>query len=367
MSKSAADRARALRAKEIISISKPDFSQLTLNNENYDNHLGRCLTWMSQEFRSNQKKPFLIEWATEQGYDVEALEAVDDWKFMTIGGYAFILLNGGELNERMANRFYPVVDELIAEGKKLKAKAEEKETSKKTKIIRNLGLEIADEVQDLVINREADDETVSDLLMKSGLNTLDLSTFVNKIEEILGEWNGNEEQLVEMRELAGDETAEYFRSAYFTVIKIAGMVEENFKAERKASKKKKGFSAAKAERAVKNTRTKKIDTTYNIVSLPPEEVFGSRILLTFNTKNRRLGYYVAKEGETLSIKGTTIQNYDETKSFSKITRKPERDLPMFRSAKNERRIEVVINTINGVTHKLNGRLNSDTTLLKVFK
>lgn len=366
MAKSAADRARAIKAKEYISSSKPDFTLLNLDSDDYNSYLGRCLTWISMEFNSNQFKIFAIEWAIENGYDEETLNLVEDWEFQTIGRYAFILLQGGQLTEKMAAFLTGNINRLNEKGKAKVAKATLKTENKPT--IRNIAHEVADEIQDAIILGNASDEEMADILMDAGFNTLDISSFSNRIGEFLSDWESNDTQCIEMREIAGEERSKYFILSYKNAIKIAGMVGENLKAERKVAKKSKGYAAVRAEKKVKNIKTKKIDTTYNIVSLPAEEILGAQMLLTFNTKTRRLGYYVASTEEGLSVKGATILNFDENKSFSKITRTPERDLPMFRSAKNARRIEVIINdSIKGVKHTLNGRLNIDTTILKVFK
>jgi hypothetical protein len=171
-----------------------------------------------------------------------------------------------------------------------------------------------------------------------------------------------------MREIAGETRSNIIKSAYRLIIKIIGMVGENIKAERASSKKAKTFKEVRIEKKVKGIKTKKIDTEFNIVSLPADEIIGSKVLLTFNTKTRRLGYFVAKEGMTLSVKGSSIIDFDEEKSMSKILRNTDRDLAPFRAAKNERRIEVLItDTIKGVRHAVTGRLNSDTTILKAFK
>lgn len=361
----AARKAQALRAKEYISKSKPNFSELVLDNPNYNSILGNCLTWLAMEFKSKDYMDFAIEWGKENGYSEDDLLHVDEWKFMNIGKYAFIVAQDGQLTERMANSLSNEMKILAAEGAEKAKKAVSKE--KMPKPVRNIGLEVADEIQDLIILEKADDESISDVMMEANMNSIDLSNCVSRINEFLSDWEDSDPQCEEMREIAGIEKTSYVIKSYKNAVKIAGMVGENLKAERKVSKKK-TYKEVRAEKKVKNIKTKKIDTTYNIVSLPPEEILGAKVLLTFNTKNRRLGYYVANSEEGLSVKGATIMGFDESKSFSKITRNPERDLPIFRSAKNERRIEVAINdNIKGVKHPLNGRLNIDTTILKVFK
>lgn len=370
MSKSAAEiaaaKARAAYAREYNTNSKPDFTLLLLDNPAYDSHFVAALNWLSVEFGHGDMKNITIEWAKKNGLDTESLDKIADFEFSSIGKSVYILNAGGQLRERSMTRLNETIRVLSARGKAIAEKEQKKSTFRK--FVKIPGHILADEVQDMIILSSADDQALSELIFDSKLAQNDVSDFTNRIRAFLSDWESEDSQCVEMRELMGAERSVYNRDKYRIALKIAEMLTENIKAERKANKKAAGFSAQRAERAVKNIKTKKIDMEYNIVSLPPEEIVGSKVLLTFNTKNRRLGYYVAKDGETLSVKGTTILNFDENKSFAKIIRNTDKDLVPFRSAKNERRVEVLITeNIKGVVHKMNGRVNSDTVILKVFK
>lgn len=370
MGKTAAEiasaKAKEMYFREIHLNSKPDFSKLKLVNPEYQSFLGRCLNWLSAEYNPQNLKDLVVVWAEKNSYDFKSLGKVADFKFSAIGKYVYILENDGEIDLKMQDKFKHTLDILIAEGKKISEKEAKQEKYKK--FVPRLGITVADQIQDMIIFSEAEDQKLSDLIFDSNMTHQEVIDFSNKIKSLLGDWEDNDPQCVEMRERMGEERVAYNREKYHVSLKIAGMLLENIKAEKKTNKKKKTFSDYRAEKAVKNLKTKKVDMNYNIVSLPPEEIVGSKVLLTFNTKTRRLGYYVAKEDMKLTVKGTTIQNFDEEKSFSKIVRNTDRDLGPFRNAKNERRIEVLITeNIKGVSHKLNGRLNTDTVILKVFK
>lgn len=370
MSKTAAEiassKARAARFREMHSNAKPDFSTLILDNPDYYTNLGNCLNWLGTEYNHQNLKDLVIVWAEENGHDHESLIKVPEFKFSSFGKSVYILSNGGQLDLHMQAKMTATLKTLLVEGKKLAEKETIREKYKR--FVPNPGVVLADEVQDMIIMREADDQNLSELIFDSKLSQQDVAEFANRIKSFLSDWESDEPQCVEMHERMGVDRVAYNREKYHVTLKIVGMLLENIKAERKTSKKSKTFSEHRAERAVKNLKTKKVDMTYNIISLPPEEIVGSKVLLTFNTKTRRLGYYVATEGATLTVKGTTIQNYDEVKSFAKIVRNTDRDLAPFRNAKNERRIEVLITeNIKGVKHELNGRLNVDTVILKAFR
>jgi hypothetical protein len=89
-------------------------------------------------------------------------------------------------------------------------------------------------------------------------------------------------------------------------------------------------------------------------------------LWVYNTKTRKLGCYNAEDAGGLSVKGSTILNYAESKSVQKKLRKPEVTLlEVLQGGKVF--LRNVIENIRAVESTLTGRLNDDTILLKVIK
>ena len=101
------------------------------------------------------------------------------------------------------------------------------------------------------------------------------------------------------------------------------------------------------------------------MSINPVDMVGATELWVYNVKTRKLGKYVPGAYKTgLSVKGTTILDFDETKSVQKTLRKPEQQLAEFMKAG-----KVVLRTylggIKATETKLNGRINADVLLLRV--
>jgi hypothetical protein len=109
---------------------------------------------------------------------------------------------------------------------------------------------------------------------------------------------------------------------------------------------------------------KKTDESLKMVSINPADIVGAKELWIFNIKTRKLGKYVAGEFADLSIKGTTIINFDEAKSTQKTLRKPAEQLKAFKSA-GKVQLRKFLDDINAVEIKLNGRINDETLLLRV--
>jgi len=103
-----------------------------------------------------------------------------------------------------------------------------------------------------------------------------------------------------------------------------------------------------------------------LVSVDPKTIIGASSLWVYNTKTRKLGVYHAVDAAGLNIKGSTIQNFAESKSVSKKLRKPNVTLPeVLKGGKVA--LRNVLNDIRAVESTLTGRINADTILLRTVK
>ena len=141
------------------------------------------------------------------------------------------------------------------------------------------------------------------------------------------------------------------------------------KATRKVRKKK----APSKEKLVTKIKYKLQDEKLKLVSVDPKDILGANELWVYNTKNRKLGKYVAsnidpkgmaREGTGLSIKGTTIIGFDEKLSIQKTLRKPEDSLKAFKSA-GKVALRKFMDELTTTDIKLTGRINNEIILLKV--
>ena len=110
------------------------------------------------------------------------------------------------------------------------------------------------------------------------------------------------------------------------------------------------------------------------ISVNPADLVGANIAIVYNSKTRKLGVYHAsnvdpmglkREGSGLSVKGTTIQGFDEEKSVCKTLRKPIEQLATFKKVA-KRSLNKEFDAINSVEVKMNGRFNAHSLIIKVF-
>jgi hypothetical protein len=101
-------------------------------------------------------------------------------------------------------------------------------------------------------------------------------------------------------------------------------------------------------------------------SVPAKDIIGAMQLWVFNTKNRKLGCYHAIDADGLSVKGSSIINFNESKSVQKTLRKPEATLPEILKG-GKVYLRNALEGIRSVESGLTGRLNADIILVRVVK
>lgn len=132
----------------------------------------------------------------------------------------------------------------------------------------------------------------------------------------------------------------------------------------KATRKPKAKKAPSKEKLIAKVQYKERDDKLQLVSVNPLELIESTEVWVYNIKTRKLGKYVAEEGQHMQVKGTTLLFYDTNKSVQKTLRKPEETLKEFKKA-GKVALRKFLDDIKTTEIKLNGRLNADTIILKV--
>ena len=101
-------------------------------------------------------------------------------------------------------------------------------------------------------------------------------------------------------------------------------------------------------------------------SVTPKEVIGAMQVWVYNTKTRKLGCYHAEDAGGISVKGSSLLNFNETKSVQKKLRKPEVTLPeVLKGGKIY--LRSAIDNIKAVDSALTGRINGDTILVRCIR
>lgn len=111
---------------------------------------------------------------------------------------------------------------------------------------------------------------------------------------------------------------------------------------------------------------RKEDPVLKIVSRNPAEIIGAQRIFVFNTKTRKLTTYVAVGPAGLGVKGTSVTGFDVDQSITKSLRKPKEPIDQVLTA-GKVALRKFMDTIKTNPTTPNGRINSDTIILRVIK
>ena len=146
---------------------------------------------------------------------------------------------------------------------------------------------------------------------------------------------------------------------YGLIVDDLDRVIKNATAQRKP-RKRKTYSAG---RLVSKLKYQQDFSKLKLVSINPEKIIGATELWVFNTRYNRLGVYRAVNSvRGFSVKGCTIQHFDEIESVQKTARKPKDAVNVL----NKRSLKAMFKTMKTKEQLLTGRINAQTILLGVF-
>ena len=185
-------------------------------------------------------------------------------------------------------------------------------------------------------------------------------TMLAEIEE--AQTKDCEEQLAEAYEHYGKKN---LKKIHDFLLSIASACDQII-GEGKLNKKPRAKKIVPAEKLVAKLKFKATDDKLGVTSVPPTTIVGAQACIVYNTKTRKIGYYNSLNSSGLTVKGTTIGNYTD-KSTQKTLRKPEVQLRDFKEQNTQKRVETWFKNIKATEIALNGRINADTMILKVFK
>lgn len=142
---------------------------------------------------------------------------------------------------------------------------------------------------------------------------------------------------------------------------------EQIAAEQKVLKKPRATKVKPAEQVVAKLKFMLSETKLGITSAPPATIIGASGVVVYNTKTRKIGYYIATSSAGLSVKGTSLIGFTD-KSTQKTLRKPPEQIKEFKEQNTQKRFETwYAKGVKTTETQLNGRFNEETVILKVYK
>jgi len=193
---------------------------------------------------------------------------------------------------------------------------------------------------------------------------------ISSLGTVVGWITKQRDELIEARDKSNPDSVEGYSYLKKPAIKkrISLLEEmlndvEIYKSTKKAARKPRKTKEKSADKLVAKMNYLKSSPDYGVASVNPIKVVGSIKVYLFNEKYRKLTVLSTTSLSGLSVKGTTIRDYDEKNSFSMKIRKPEEILPIIVS-KTDRQIANALKKLTTKKTSANGRVNDNTLILK---
>ena len=183
--------------------------------------------------------------------------------------------------------------------------------------------------------------------------------YVDCFNELVDVYNKDDEYYVEAWSHLKPKYHKLMMDFYGTIVDDLDRIIKNSTAQRKPRKKK----TLSASRLIKKLKYQQEFTDLKLVSVNPEKIIGAKELWVYNTRYKTLGvYHAVNSVRGLSVKGCTIQHFDEDTSIQKTARKPQEVLEVL----NKRSLKKQLNNMKTKEQIMTGRINDQTILLGVF-
>lgn len=342
--------------------------------KNGETSITKALNWYNYHSDAKESKKYTLQYLKEtkvSKQDIDLLEKIPEEKFDNLGFVCRIKMRGGPLTETNISWISSRIKELKTEAQiAVKPKADNKIVISIQDRIADKSKEIIGEIESaiddcfLVRDFDAIDpyELMQTLSVKGVHANHIIHFFNNRIAEIKEVIASKDPQLVEgYSNFTKKELKEYL--LYIErIVSDAQKIAHVTKVTRAPRKKK----AKPVDKVISKLQYKKEDSEFKIASVNPADIVGCNQLWIFNTKTRKLGVYNSIDDSGLTVKGTTILNFDEKTSIQKKIRKPDTVLPELIKA-GKIALRKLLPNINAVEQELTGRINSDTILVRIIK
>jgi hypothetical protein len=392
-----------VKKEKITSVSirenaKRDYSPKWDGAEGWDGiqfhrYFHSAMAWYRLEKSAKELKPAVINWMGANGYDKSDIKAFKDTKDsrcgMTMGAVAACLLRGmPEIHEGFNNGrdtaqwLRDEIAKVIEQGQDDEVEDDGEVKTTKTVIaqpsiqdrMRDASGQMSEEldaaIDSFITDPEAFDPKafrIVSLLRGKGAKAAHsrfIKGFFQKgYDELLELSSGNaDEQLREAYKHLSRKNVKKLIEFYAAIVAACDQIAQ----EAKVLKKPRAKKVKPAEELVAKLKFKTIDDKLGVVSVPSANLIGAQAAVVFNAKTRKIGVYIAKTSAGLSVKGTSITDFTE-KSFQKTLRKPADQLREFKEQNTQKRVTDWFGKIKATETIMNGRMNADIMILKVFK
>ena len=368
--------------KKSAAVKRPKFAdekylgtEPEVNENSTQIELARAYNWFNYFYTSDDAKAFTISYLKSIKYDkhvIEKLSCVKSIDLHNIGWNCRLLSTGSTLPGGLWDNIEARIKQLSAD---IVETVETQEDQPQAKVV-TIQDRINSKASDLI--GELEEET--DVFFQEGVIQFDVKKwslekgikpqvakriaehFRPQYEEICEALEGKDPDLVEA--YAGWRKPVLKVLAVFLKKIIDHMTEVD--AAIQATRKPRAKKVKPAHVMVAKLQFLPEYKELNITSVDPKGIINATQLWVYNPKTRNLSVYHAVGRSGLSVRGTTITGYDTDASLTKKVRKPEQIIPQVLNA-GKVDLRSIMKNLTTTENKANGRINKDTTLLRILK
>ena len=351
----------------------------TMSFEEFDHHMRKSLYYYNYFFSQKDLKKYVVAWMKEvKDFDADEIRAFDRAGDRTVSMTTCGLIMAHRKGMPLQERHIEFIDANILESinsrstePEIELVVEEKPRAYVPTIQDRLNEKTADTIGELEGHYDAFirdpkysfkpyDFLVANNVPQSQLTKYE-AVYQARFDELKQAFEKSDEQLVEgySHYKAAD-----FKRIFAFIDQILNDIIQ-YRGVKKATKKIRAPKSVSKEKVVAKLKYAKEDKVLRLVSINPADIIGAQELWVYNTKTRKLGKYIADGLKgPLNVKGTGIIGFDEHRSVTKTLRKPADTLKEFSKA-TKIQLRKFLDDIKATESKLNGRINTETILLRV--
>ena len=347
-----------------------------VTQENYNSQLLHALNYYNSAYDTKDKRKWTLAYVGKA--KAKDLEELSDFDFHSIGTIIRLKERGQYLAEKEANYIDTRLEELFAKAKNVVAK-----TSSVKPVVEDKPAKAVVSIQDRIAQKASEvggefDGLIDDYIkldkepdFSAYLKANEISPqvaklipafYVNTIAELKEALLGKDKQLVEgysnftkvklRRLLKFYESIEDICAQQAVSAKAAKVRKPRMKKEKPASV------------VAKNVKYLKEFAELGLTSEKPEKLVGCSEAWIYNTKYKKIQVYRAEGDGKMTVKGSSIIGYQVATSGGKTLRKPEQVKDFL--AMTKRTFDQAFKTLKTKEAAVNGRINAECIILKVF-
>lgn len=358
------------RKAVVDRLLKKNNSEPTINALNYNASFAAALNFYNLDYSNKDKK----RWFQEHFKRTLKfpISEIHEREFRSVGTMCRILDNGNELSDEHMTFIKNEVERLRALSKKQPvAVVEDAEQVKQAKVVsiqERMDNKISDfmaefnaMVDEFTINRTVGnvEKLINQFAINGAMSKKIVPMVQRQINELEEALLGKDKQLVEGYSNFKKADLKKLLEMYTTLVSKMDQAKKVVVRAPRAKKEK------PASQVVARLNFCKENTELGLRSVTPTMIVGATEIWAFNAKTKKLQVYKAVNGMTLTVKGSSLLNFNVEDSVQKTVRDPKQVANL--NEKGKRAYSTFLKTIKTKEAPVNGRINAETLILAAFK